>query len=322
MPDSLPPTNPSFSAINPWLQLSWDSTSLNALCLCPRYYLYNIIMGYTLIGEMSVDLKFGILLHSSVELYDRYRANSASHEEALLETFKFAIKETWDSELKRPWTSDQPNKTRNTLLRTIVWYLDKYKDENLKTHILPDGRPAVELPFRFSLDNLILEGFRSPNDEEYQLCGYLDKVVSWNDELWIRDLKTTRYDLDEIYFRQYTPNNQISLYSVAGSVVLHQTVDGVIIDAVQILVGGSRFLRKQIPRSPNNLEQWLRDFWFRIKEAEFYAEQQYYPMNPRSCGWGRNKCQYWSVCSSEPEARFDILENYYTRRVWNPLSPR
>lgn len=322
MSDFVPPPNPSFSSINPWLQLAWDSTSLNALCLCPRYYFYNIIMGYTLTGEMSADLKFGILLHSSAELYDRLMARGATHEEATLEAFKFAVNSTWDDELKRPWVSDEPTKTRNTLLRTIVWYLDRYKDENLKTHILPDGRPAVELPFRFSLNNLILDGFKSPDDEEYLLCGYLDKVVSWNEELWIRDIKTTKYELDEIYFRQYTPNNQISQYSVAGSVVLHQHVDGVIIDGIQVQVNGSKFLRKQISRSPAMLERWLHDFYFRIKEAEFYAQKQYYPMNPRSCGWGKNKCQYWSVCSSEPEAAFDILENYYTRRIWNPLEPR
>lgn len=318
----IPIPNGSFSTINPWLQLAWDSTSINALCLCPRYYLYNIIMGYHLTGEMSVDLKFGILIHSSAELYDRATASGATHEEATLSAFKSIINETWDDELKRPWTSDEPTKTRNTLLRTIVWYLDRYKDDNLKTHILPSGKPAVELPFRFGLDNLILDGFRSPNDEEYLLCGYLDKVVSWNEELWIRDLKTTKFELDELYFRQFTPNNQISLYSIAGSVVLHQNVDGVIIDGIQVQVNGSKFLRKQIPRSASTLEQWLQDFFYRVKEAELYAEKQYYPMNPRSCGWGRNKCQYWSVCSSEPEAAFDLLENYYSRRVWNPLEPR
>lgn len=322
MTQFIPSPNGAFSPVNPWLQLAWDSTSYNAICLCPRYYFYNIIMGYTLSGEMSPDLKFGILLHSSAELYDRAMADGAAHEEAILLAFKFAIDATWDEESKRPWTSEEPTKTRNTLLRTIVWYLDKYRDENLKTHILSDGRPAVELPFRFSLNNLVLDGFKSPDDEEYLLCGYIDKVVSWNEELWISDIKTTKYELDEIYFRQYTPNNQISLYSIAGSVVLHQHIDGVIIDGIQVLVGGSKFLRKQIPRSPSMLERWLQDFYFRIREAEFYAEKQYYPMNSRSCGWGRNKCQYWSVCSSEPEAAFDILNNYYTKRVWNPLEPR
>lgn len=323
MNEFTPLPNPAFSKNNSLLQLAWDSTSYNALCLCPRYYQYNIIFGYALSGEMSIDLRFGILLHSASEFYDRLRATGADHEEAVKSAFNFAIHETWDADLKRPWMTEDSTKNRNTLLRTLIWYLDTYRDDNLKTYILPDGRPAVELPFRFSLNALSESGdFKSPYNEEYQICGYLDKVVSWNEELWIRDIKTTKYELDDTYFRQYTPNNQVSIYSVAGSVVLHTDVDGMIIDGIQVQVGGSKFRRKQIPRSPAMLEEDLIDFRYRIKEAEFRAAENYYPKNPRSCGFGKNQCQFRNVCSSEPEARFDLLENFYTKRLWNPLEPR
>ena len=321
--NAISPINTSFSPKNPNLQLFWDSVSYNALDTCPRYYYYNIIRGVVRAEEDDVHLKFGIILHSGAELYDKNRASGADHEEALRESFRYAILATWDNDLNRPWTTSEPTKTRNTLLRTLIWYLDHYKDENLKTHILPDGRPAVELPFRFALNSISPSGsFKSPYGEEYYYCGYLDKVVSWNFELWIRDIKTTKFDLDDTYFRQYTPNNQVSGYSVAGSIVLHQHVDGMIIDGIQTLVSGSRFRRKQIPRSPEMLEEWLRDFWYKIKTAEKYAEDNYYPMNTKSCGWGRNQCQYRPICSSEPSDREDLISNFYTSRIWNPLIPR
>lgn len=315
--------NPSFSTLNPNLQLYWDSVSYNALCTCARFYQYSIIWGFTLDGPGNVHFEFGILLHSAAETYDRARAAGADHESALLSAFRWAVENTWDHNLKRPWVTDEPTKTRNTLLRTVVWYLDHYKDENLKTHILPDGRPAVELPFRFNLNQISPTGdFKSPDGEDYYYCGYLDKVVSWNVELWIRDIKTTKYELDDNYFIQYTPNNQVSGYSVAGSVVLHENVDGMIIDGIQVQVNGSKFRRKQIPRSKDTLEEWLRGFWYKIKEAERYAIDDEYPMNPKSCGFGRNQCQFRPVCSAEPNERLDMLNNFYKRHVWNPLEPR
>lgn len=314
--NAISPINTSFSLTNPNLQLFWDSVSYNSFCTCPRFYYYNIIRGVTLDVSENVHFQFGIFLHSASEHYDRAIAAGADHEEALLSAFKLTILSTWNEDLRRPWTSDDPTKTRNTLLRTVVWYLDKYKDDNLETYILPDGRPAVELPFRFPL------GFSSSNNEEFHYCGYLDKVVSWNSELWISDIKTTKYELNDNYFRQYTPNNQVSGYSLAGSIVLHQHIDGMIIDAIQILVSGSRFLRKQIPRSNDLLEEWLKDFKLNIALAEKYANENYYPMNPKSCGFGHNQCQYRPVCSSEPSDREDLLTNFYTSRIWNPLIPR
>ena len=39
------------------------------------------------------------------------------------------------------------SRTKETLVRSVVWYLDEYKDDPLKTAMLPDGKPAVELSF-------------------------------------------------------------------------------------------------------------------------------------------------------------------------------
>jgi hypothetical protein len=39
------------------------------------------------------------------------------------------------------------SRTKETLVRSVVWYLDEYRDDPLKTALLPDGKPAVELSF-------------------------------------------------------------------------------------------------------------------------------------------------------------------------------
>ncbi len=315
MENTTPPVNTAFSTKLPGLQLSWDSTSYDALDKCPRFYKYLIVDGWT--GTYINDhLKFGLVIHSAKETYAKWRAEGSDHEKALIEALRHAFYETWDFELNRPWISIEPTKTRLTLFRTIVWYLDKFKDDNLQTVILENGKPAVELSFRFNT------GLTTSLGEAIWLCGHLDEVDEWNGENFIQDAKTTKYALDDNYFRQYSPNNQVSIYTIAGTITLNKEIKGLIIDGMQVLVEGSRFRRRQIVHSEAQLEEWLTDFQIKIEQAETYARMGYWPMNRKSCGFGYIQCQFREVCSSEPAMREDILKSSFKRRTWDPLVPR
>jgi len=307
--------NSSFSPRLPNLQLAWDSTSYNALDKCPRFYQHSIIEGRTG-AHINAHLKFGTIFHGATELYARNRAEGLGHDQSLTESLRYAIVETWNPILRRPWASEEPTKTRNTLFRSIVWYLDQFKDDSLRTLILANGKPAVEFSFRFDT------GLRTTNDEPLLLCGHIDRIVEWNDEMWITDRKTTKNELDENYFKQFNPHNQVSIYSIAGIVALGETIRGLIIDGCQILVTGSRFRRQPIPNSDDLLEEWMKDFEIKTRQAEEYARENYWPMNRQSCGHGRFQCQFRPVCSSEPSMRPDLLEALYVRRTWDPLQPR
>lgn len=337
--------NSSFSAALPTLQLAWDSTSLGALKKCPRFYQYSIIEGRSL-GLSNAHLKFGIVFHSATELYARLRAEALGHDSALLLALKHAIIETWDFALSRPWVSEEPTKTRDTLFRSIIWYLDQFQNDRLKTIILANGDPAVEQSFRFDSGLTTASAYETCQacngtgydpgtnctcasclgdlvvPSHYLLCGHIDRIVEWNGEVWITDKKTTKYDLDDNYFKQYTPDNQISLYAIAGIITLNKEIDGLIIDGCQILVTGSRFRRRPIPRSTEVLEAWLKDLQFYLREAEVYARENYWPQRETSCGYGRNQCQFRPVCSAEPVIRETLLDSMYQKRVWDPLKPR
>jgi hypothetical protein len=316
-------TNTSFSAVLPGLQLAVDNSSLDAVKKCPRYYQYSIVEGYR--GAMSnPHLTFGGVFAGAIELYARHRAEDVDHDMALVHALRFAITETWDFSLKRPWVSDEPTKTRNTLLRTIVWYLDKFQDQTLKTLILANGKPAVELSFRFD------SGIEAGTGEPFLLCGHIDRVVEFNGEVWITDNKTTKHELNDNYFKQYTPNGQVSLYSIAGGflVPLDEEIGGLIIDAAQVLVSGSRFRRQIIPRSEEQLEEYMQDLRTYLREMEGYARDNYWPMRETSCHWegqdasGKYACQYLPVCSADPSIRQTLLDAMFVKRVWDPLLPR
>ena len=188
---------------------------------------------------------------------------------------------------------------------------------------LQNGKASVELSFKFALNELDEDGtFVSPTGEDYLLCGHFDKLALWNGELFVPDKKTSKYELDDTYFLQYTPDIQVSVYSIAGRVITKQDVQGVVIDGTQLLVSGSRFRRKEIPRSEAQLEAFLLDLKFYLHTAYLCAVNDHWPMNEEACGWGKMMCQFRPVCSCEPSGQEDVLKNFYVKRIWDPMIAR
>ena len=197
--------NSSFSRTLPALQLSIDSTSLGEFKTCPRRYFYRIICGWQP-ATLSFHLTFGLLYHGALERYDHKRASGASHDDALDFAIDWTLRETWDKELKRGWISGDSNKTRLTLIRTIIDYCDRFGPaDNMETLILANGKPAVELSFSFA------PGFDpAPTGERYTLCGHLDRIVTMHGEQYVQDRKTTAHTLAPSYFAQFSPHNQFT----------------------------------------------------------------------------------------------------------------
>ncbi len=314
------------SQLYPKLQTDWDSTSLKAFKKCPRYYELSIVEGYTWPGQNSHFI-FGIIFHKADEIYHLERANGLDHNAALTIALRYALIASWDSTNKAPWLSDEPTKTRKTLLRTIIWYFDHFQNQTLETLVLENGKAAVELSFKIILAELA-EGnpdtFLTPDKIEYLLCGHLDRVaIDENDSIVIPDKKTTKYALDDQYFLQYSPDIQMTVYTIAGMVMFHKPVSEVLIDAIQTLVNGCRFRREPIFRTDGHIDEFLTDLQFLLRQAESYAAANYWPMNEESCGWGFNQCRFRKlICSADPAARNDRLNAYFSRKSWDPSKPR
>jgi hypothetical protein len=307
-------TRLSFSRKYAKLQLAWDSTSLGALKRCARYYEYNIIEGYTTRNE-SAHLRFGIEYNNALVTYQQSIADGADYETAVLAAVRYALTQTWDEKLGRPWHSDEPTKNRESLVRSVIWYLDKFKEDPLATVILETGKPAVELSFRLHVDMK-----SSLSGEDYLLCGYLDRKVNFGG-YWYTDFKTTKGMLDDNYFSKYTPNNQVSQYAFAGTIVSPEPIRGIIIDAAQVAVTFTRFQRAEIPRNPEFLSEWFEDAKVYIRQNEGYVARNHWPMNDTACDM-YGGCPYRVICSMSPELRQKHLDAMYVRRTWDPLRVR
>lgn len=316
IPQDLPERNRSFSREVPGLQLAWDSTSLGALKECPRKYYYLNVAGIAPAGT-SRHLTFGLIYHSALERYDHARSAGDDHDKATVAAVKHAMVATWDKSLGRGWASGDSNKNRQTLLRSIVWYLEYFREDPLETVQLNSGKPAVEVSFRLDA------GLTSGSGEPMVLCGHLDRLAKDSvGKVWLLDRKTTTHTMSADFFLTFSPDNQMDLYDFAGQAILAEPLAGIIIDAAQIAVTFTRYMRGQINRTQSQREEWLAELPLWLSVAEVYAKTESWPMNTKSCG-SYGGCPFRPICSSPPSIRDQWLRGGgFTTRVWDPLKVR
>ena len=320
------------------LQFALDSTTLGLMKSCPRLYELTILEGWQAKAE-SIHLRFGIEYHQALQEYDVSRANGVEHEDAIYDCVAALVKRSWD------WNPDRESKAgkyknRDTIISLVIDYLDHFADDPATTYIKADGKAAVELSFRFELpfgpqqtsyiegatDLMSGKGAVRVQTQPYLLCGHLDRVVVFNDQLLVLDHKTTTTTVGSYYFDQYEPDNQMTLYTLAGKVVLDAPIRGVVVSAAQIMLSEpNRFVRGFTYRTPDQIKEWLTDLELTLQTFENYARLNYYPMNDRFCSM-YGGCKFRGICSKDPSVRERFLKTDFIKleenERWNPLKPR
>lgn len=303
-----------FSPTLPTFQTHWDSTSLGWFKTCPRLYQYFMLEGWSP-RSRGMHLVFGGLYAAALERYAHARASGSSHDDATVAMVRWALEASGERVFGVfiSWETGDPIKNRHTLIRSLIWNVEDKLTSPFQTHIMHNGKPAVELSFHF-------EAFEVAGEPIY-LAGHLDEVVVANGDLWIRDDKTTKGSLGASYFSRYSPDNQMSLYSIAGKVILNEPVRGVLVKAAQIGVNFTRFQTQQIPRPQGVLTEWLSETATWIALAHHFAMLGEWPRNDKSCD-KFGGCVFQKVCSVSPSHRRAWLEEDFEKRTWNPLEAR
>jgi len=283
--------------------------------------------------DESIHLRFGIEYHSALQDYAVARASGTAHEAAIRETVRLLHARVYD------WLPDRNSragkyKNRETIVGIVIDYLDHFIDDPAETFILDDGRPAVELSFRFELPwgpqapTKSLEQLEdgTPWAQPYLLSGHLDRVVNFADSLYVMDRKTSLSTLSGYYFNQWSPNNQMTLYTLAGKIMLNSPIKGVIIDAAQVLLEKpNAFQRGFTYRTDDQLDEWLIDLRYWLHNAETYAVNNYWPQNDTACD-KFGGCKFREVCSRSPQVREQYLKASFDKledsEKWNPLRAR
>lgn len=329
------------------VQFIWDSSSLKLADACMRKYYYQMIEGWQPRGT-SVHLRFGQHYATALEHYFKFIALGYDKEQALRSVVLEALIDTWDRpncetcggtgevlDLSNtltlpdqicecpdcagtgkatfggePWNSRHTYKTRETLIRSIVWYFDHFDSDPAPVVILSDGTPAVEHTFKLPVDNGII------------FSGHIDRLVTYSEQVMVMDQKTTSSTLSAYYFDQYSPDMQMSMYSFAARAVFQLPVKGVIIDAAQIAVGFTRFERGMVFRTDQVLNEWYDMTMRLIEDTQVKTRNHQFDMRTQSCG-NYGGCPFRSVCARSPEVRPQFLKaDFEQGPSWDPSKRR
>jgi hypothetical protein len=298
------------------VQFAWDSTSISLAQTCLRKYQYKMLEGWQS-ASLSVHLRFGQHYASALEHFYKRTALGEDFEDALRGIVEEVLEATWDrqvddegNETGAPWDSLHNLKTRENLVRTIIWYIDHFEEDPAPVVILSDGAPAVEHSFALPVDNGLI------------FSGHIDRLVTYQSHVFVMDQKTTTSTLSPYYFDQFKPNVQMSMYSFAGKIIYGSPIKGIIIDAAQIAVGFSKFARDMTFRTEEELTEWYDSSMYWIEQARHATREKYFPMNPASCG-NYGGCEFRKICSKSPEFRKPFLEgNFEKGERWDPLKVR
>lgn len=284
------------------MRIKWDQSSLGQLMTCPYKYQLSNIEGYYKPGKVeNLNRTWGHAVHACGDEYDAVIFQGGRVDDAL----HAAIKEAWNWKDRLTPSPNQAadwdkSRTYETLIRALIWYSEEYKEAPLTLAQLPDGTPATEIRFEVPLG-------------PYRISGRLDKLISFNDILYILDRKTTGKGLTDYYFKFYEPDNQVLAYHYACSEQLGMPIAGFMVDAWQALVGGNRFRRHTIAVTPGQIEFWKRSVITAIDEANRYEEQGFFPQRYSGCNQ-YGGCVFRDVCKRDPAFHSDWLKSDYEKR--------
>ncbi len=321
------------------IQFAWSSLTLGLIKECPRKYQYTVIEGWSS-REESIHLRFGIEYHQALQDYAIARAEGMKHEDGIHEAIRALHHRVHD------WAPDRTTragkyKNRETIVGIVIDYLDHFGEADpAETYILEDGQPAVELSFKFELDWGPQGGTTTQYHENYNgditpyqvsgqpylLCGHLDRIVDFAGDLYVMDRKTSVSTIGSYWMDQWTPSNQMTLYTLAGKIMLNSPVKGVIIDAAQVLLEKpNAFSRGFAYRTEDQLTEWLADLRYFLREAEDFATAGYWPQNDTACT-KYGGCPFKEVCSKSPAIRPTYLAAQFDKtdlnQAWNPFYER
>lgn len=275
------------------LRTDFDFTRLSTFTTCPRKYDYQFNKGKRLkVPQTALD--FGSGIHLALDEWYTSRDVEKS-----ISVFKEAYTEQLDIDNKRT------HELGEWMIRN---YDTVYRDQPWKV-------VATEMPFTIPLGG------------DFNFIGRIDKVIEWNDTIWIVDHKTTS-SLGPTYTRMAEPNAQFTGYVWAARKLGHNA-RGIIIDALLtangILQASSRArltptLRYDSYRTDEALAEWEVEFMRTLAHLRDCELTSQWPADGQFNGGCTyyGECPYRRVCCEDKGLRDRLLEADYKVEFWDP----
>lgn len=141
---------------------------------------------------------------------------------------------------------------------------------------------------------------------EHFWVGKWDAIIKDKGLIYVLDYKTTG---DREF--QLRPNDQIVSYFV-GARKSFDSIGGVYIHVLRAFDQTTQlfFIRP----SQNEIDEWMEDTLWKMKQITSYINLGIYPKNPASCNLYRRHCEYLPLCQSFGKTREIIMKTEYIKQ--------
>lgn len=299
-----------------------DNSSLDLFSFCPRKFALRT--AFALRSQQdSPYTSFGSAFHAGLKSY--YAGNNehdclkAFVERALADksTLEITKVEALDSKIEKSEYSIEFG------VELFLQYMNVYPlEKEIFRPMVSEGVPYLEIGF--SIDT-----------NEGVVIGVMDQVAELTDGVGgiaIIEHKTTSKVLDDKYFQNYNPNNQISMYLIACRELIGVEAKCCIINAIRVKdykrakekseQDQRLFSRRITSRTRESLDDRIKQMEsiLRIIRSLFETNDlSSFPMNAPSACYRYGMCEYLPICTarSESVARH-FMENSFIQEKWVP----
>lgn len=188
---------------------------------------------------------------------------------------------------------------------------------------------CCEMPFKLLLGEAELDSMITDHRGTYYVkkviiywTGRIDAIIDYGSIL-IQDHKTTSI-LGPTFYDDFQLASQMIGYTWAGRKLGH-SIQGLLLDVFALRkptrTGKStEFQRQRYFYSDEHIDEWEKDTFTIITDFLEHLCRGYFPKMTKWCHGKYGTCQYWSVCTSLPSQRADVLASpQYTDVEWSPL---
>jgi hypothetical protein len=295
---------------------------------CPRRFQY-FFCGRRRGAAERVALEFGKRIHKVLAARYLHNVNVTEQTNAVMVSAASNAFADFDP---------GPDEYRNYgfAIEVINTYNKEYPTEGFDVVILPDGKPAIEVPFAVPIGEIPVNkevlvrrpsgevGMRFVKSIKIMWCGRVDLIYQRDSRLYLMDHKTTT-QLGSTYFKAFEISHQVYGYVWAIAKLLNKAIYGFCINAIavrkQTKTGkGIECIRSIVPLDQSLVDEWIEDTLFTVADLVEMAIRGYFPKHTAWCCEKFGTCQYFPVCSLPPHSReVMLMSGNYTHVDWDPL---
>lgn len=299
--------------LTPQPPTAFDNSMLSTFQRCPRRAFYQYYLNRALDAK-NYPIQFGVAYHRFREVLERAYINVVKKGDEDLKAVKDDLFDlAWNAALKvEGGFNDPPPEHRKSYLHTTrLLESCEIAFENWREEKSVGNMDILfpEQPFELEL----------PNGEAY--TGKVDQILLWNDEVWVRDFKTTSR-MGRTYSDNFDPNNQFTGYVWGASKLSGRQVKGVIVEVCyNTKTKGPEFHQFLSTRTPEQVEEWVEETMYEIEVARQYEDDSMFPKRTTACN-DYGGCNYRDACKkSHWHTRERWLKSNTIESHWDPLNP-